>query len=34
MEDNDSLIIFTSKINHGLYKEVIGKERQKIDQFL
>ncbi|QZT37679.1 CRISPR-associated endonuclease Cas2 [Halosquirtibacter xylanolyticus] len=34
MEDKDSLIIFTSKVNHGLHKEVIGCERQTIDQFL
>ncbi|ELR72962.1 hypothetical protein C900_00647 [Fulvivirga imtechensis AK7] len=34
MEDNDSLIIFKSKDERWLTKEIVGDERNKIDNFL
>jgi CRISPR-associated protein Cas2 len=33
-EDEDSLIIFKSRNEKWLYKEIIGKERSSIDNFL
>ncbi len=33
-KDDDSLIIFTSRQNSWMQKQVIGKERSSIDQFL
>nr|WP_321451035.1 CRISPR-associated endonuclease Cas2 [uncultured Carboxylicivirga sp.] len=34
MDDNDSLIIFKSRNNNWLEKEVVGQERGKTDMFL
>jgi len=33
-KSEDSLIIFTSRQNNWLFKEIIGKERSSIDNFL
>lgn len=34
MQDDDSLIIFTNKDQKWLQKEVIGKEKNELDNFL
>ncbi|MDL2277925.1 CRISPR-associated endonuclease Cas2 [Parabacteroides sp. OttesenSCG-928-G07] len=33
-KENDSLIIFTSRQNNWMEKQVVGKERNRLDQFL